>query len=64
MIRRGLHKVAVYRDDGRHAPRMLGDVPAPGCIVDWNTAEKTWDCPCHGSRFDPMARCINGPGGT
>ena len=61
VIRRGLTKVAVYRD-GRGAAHELSAVcPHLGCIVHWNGAEKTWDCPCHGSRFDPKGQVISGP---
>jgi glycine/D-amino acid oxidase-like deaminating enzyme/nitrite reductase/ring-hydroxylating ferredoxin subunit len=61
VIRRGLKKVAVYCD-GRGAKHERSAVcPHLGCIVHWNGAEKTWDCPCHGSRFDPEGQVIVGP---
>jgi glycine/D-amino acid oxidase-like deaminating enzyme/nitrite reductase/ring-hydroxylating ferredoxin subunit len=61
IIRRGLGKAAVYRDDGGVLHHCSATCPHLGCIVAWNDAEKTWDCPCHGSRFDRLGRVINGP---
>jgi glycine/D-amino acid oxidase-like deaminating enzyme len=56
VLRRGLTKVAVYRDEKGTLHECSAVCNHLGCIVDWNAAEKTWDCPCHGSRFDNLAR--------
>src|SRR5690606_3145136 len=61
LIRRGLHKVAVYRDPSGQLHERSAACPHLGCVVHWNAAEKTWDCPCHGSRFDALGKVINGP---
>jgi glycine/D-amino acid oxidase-like deaminating enzyme/nitrite reductase/ring-hydroxylating ferredoxin subunit len=61
IIRRGLSKVAVYRDDRGTLHECSATCTHLGCIVDWNDAEKTWDCPCHGSRFDRFGTVLNGP---
>jgi glycine/D-amino acid oxidase-like deaminating enzyme/nitrite reductase/ring-hydroxylating ferredoxin subunit len=61
IVRRGLTKIAVYRDEDGAIHERSAVCPHLGCLVDWNTAEKTWDCPCHGSRFDCHGRVINGP---
>jgi Rieske Fe-S protein len=61
IVRRGLSKVAVYRDEAGKVHECSAVCNHLGCIVQWNTAEKTWDCPCHGSRFDKWGTVINGP---
>jgi glycine/D-amino acid oxidase-like deaminating enzyme/nitrite reductase/ring-hydroxylating ferredoxin subunit len=61
VIRDGLKKVAVYRSTSGELHRHSAVCPHLGCIVDWNSIEKTWDCPCHGSRFDPFGKVLNGP---
>jgi Rieske Fe-S protein len=61
VIRRGLKKIAVYRDDAGQLMERSAVCPHLGCIVQWNDAEKTWDCPCHGSRFSKTGTVINGP---
>jgi glycine/D-amino acid oxidase-like deaminating enzyme/nitrite reductase/ring-hydroxylating ferredoxin subunit len=61
VLRRGLSKVAVYRDDEGRTHEVSAVCPHLGCIVHWNAAETTWDCPCHGSRFDKLGKVINGP---
>jgi Rieske Fe-S protein len=61
IVRRGLEKIAVYRDANGAAHECSAACPHLGCIVHWNPGEKTWDCPCHGSRFDAYGHVINGP---
>jgi len=61
IIRRGLSKIAAYRDDSGELHEVSAVCRHLGCIVDWNSFEKTWDCPCHGSRYDAMGQVIMGP---
>ena len=61
VMRKGLSKLAVYRDDDGAIHSMSAVCVHLGCMVTWNSAEKTWDCPCHGSRYDAVGTVINGP---
>ena len=61
IVRRGLHKLAVYRDESGGLHEMSARCTHLGCPVRWNSSEKTWDCACHGSRFDALGRVVNGP---
>ncbi len=64
VIRSGLEKHAVYRDEHGVVHQMSAVCPHLQCIVQWNNDEKTWDCPCHGSRFDCQGSVIVGPANT
>ena len=61
VMRRGLSKVAVYRDPQGNVHECSAVCTHMQCIVNWNWAEKSWDCPCHGSRFAPTGKVLNGP---
>ena len=53
-------ETAIFRDDkGEH--RVYTKCPHMGCRLIFNEIEKTWDCPCHASRFDVDGKCISGP---
>jgi len=61
IIRRGAKKIAAYRDDNGKLIERSAVCTHVGCIVHWNSLETCWDCPCHGSQFQPDGTVINGP---
>jgi hypothetical protein len=61
IIRRGLAKIAAYRQDDGNVIEHSAVCTHVGCIVHWNGLEKCWDCPCHGSQFAPDGQVLNGP---
>jgi len=61
VLRRGLTKVAVYRDPKGETHTCSAICPHLGCVVHWNGVESSWDCPCHGSRFDAYGHLLAGP---
>ena len=54
-------KVAVYCDESGQLTLLSPVCTHLQCIVNWNTAERTWDCPCHGSRFRATGEVMSGP---
>jgi Rieske Fe-S protein len=64
VVTNGLKKTAVYKDTSGKLHKYSAVCTHMGCIVDWNGAEKTWDCPCHGSRFDSHGKVVKGPANT
>lgn len=54
-------KVAAYRDEAGEIRKLSTICTHLGCSVRWNSAEKSWDCPCHGSRFSTSGEVLNGP---
>ena len=54
-------KVAAYRDDAGQIRAVSAVCRHLGCTVDWNDAERSWDCPCHGSRYDTDGKVLCGP---
>lgn len=62
VLRRGVHRVAVYRAGDGTVHAHDARCTHMGCVVRWSGAEKSWDCPCHGSRFDARTGAVlNGP---
>ena len=61
VVRRGLSKIAVFCDDAGKFHECSAICPHLGAVVSWNSTEKTWDCPAHGSRFRTDGAPVNGP---
>lgn len=57
-------RVAAYRDQGGAVTLRSAICTHLGCTVTWNDADRSWDCPCHGSRFTPEGGVISGPAQT
>ena len=61
ILRRGLKKIAAYRDESGRLTERSAVCTHVGCIVHWNGLEECWDCPCHGSQFAVDGSVLNGP---
>jgi len=61
VVRRGIKLIAAYRDESGKLHERSAVCPHLGCVVRWNSVEKSWDCPCHGSRFNGFGKVLNGP---
>jgi glycine/D-amino acid oxidase-like deaminating enzyme len=61
VVRAGLGKIGVYRDDDGRVHAVSLRCTHLGCLLHFNAAESTWDCPCHGSRFDVDGQVLAGP---
>jgi Rieske Fe-S protein len=61
IVSSGLKKIAAYRDNQNQLHTCTAVCPHLGAILQWNEAEKTFDCPAHGSRFTTSGKVVNGP---
>jgi len=61
LVRDGQHMLAVHRDEGGGLHVLSAKCTHLGCVVHWNSAERSWDCPCHGSRFATDGQVLHGP---
>jgi glycine/D-amino acid oxidase-like deaminating enzyme/nitrite reductase/ring-hydroxylating ferredoxin subunit len=61
VFRDGLKNIAAFKDQYGNIDVYSASCPHLGGVVRWNKAEKSWDCPCHGSRFDNYGKVMCGP---
>ncbi len=60
-VRHGGEPVAVYKDAAGQLFAMSAVCRHMKCIVQFNKAEQSWDCPCHGGRYDALGKRLSGP---
>jgi Rieske Fe-S protein len=58
---RGIGRKGVYRDTDGTLHAVSVRCTHQGCLLRFNAAERSWDCPCHGSRFDVDGAVLEGP---
>jgi hypothetical protein len=61
LVRQSLSTVAAYRDANGAMHRVSATCTHLGCVVHWNSLERCWDCPCHGSQFGVDGEVLNAP---
>jgi glycine/D-amino acid oxidase-like deaminating enzyme/nitrite reductase/ring-hydroxylating ferredoxin subunit len=61
VIRHGGHRIGAYKDENGKLHVIDTTCTHMGCELEWNSAEKSWDCPCHGSRFSYTGDIVEGP---
>ena len=61
IVTRDGERIAAHRDEDGNVVAVSTRCTHLGCQVSWNSAERSWDCPCHGSRFAPTGEVLQGP---
>lgn len=61
IVRLGAERLAVFRDDDGGLQAVSPVCTHLGCYVHWNSGDRSWDCPCHGSRFGTSGEVLHGP---
>lgn len=61
IVREGLTKIAAFRTEDGTLYKQSASCTHIGCHVHWNSLERCWDCPCHGSHFAVDGTALNGP---
>ena len=64
ILRKEEQRIAIYRDEEGKIHALSAACTHLGCVVSWNAAETSWDCPCHGSRFSVTGQVLHGPAAT